>query len=61
MRRMQMIDELIENIEAYLRLNMIGDMSDKLTLDYIKLSLSLYKKNQKEGQVDGSKETVRSV
>lgn len=39
-----MIDEFIENIEAYLLLNQLGDMSGKLTIDYIKMSLDVYKK-----------------
>jgi hypothetical protein len=56
-----MIDELVENIEAYLRLNKIGDMSDKLTLDYIEMSLDIYKKSQKKSDKSENRETVRSV
>lgn len=47
MRRIQMVEELVENIEAFLRLNTIGDMSDGLTLNYIRASLNNYKKQKK--------------
>ena len=50
-----MAEELIENIEAFLRLNTIGDMSDGVTLNYIQMSLNNYKK-QKELE---SKKTVQ--
>lgn len=39
-----MAKEFIENVEAYLRLNTIGDMSDKLTINYIQMSLNRYRK-----------------
>ena len=42
-----MVEELVENIEAFLRLNTIGDMSDGLTLNYIQMSLNNYKKQKK--------------
>lgn len=42
-----MAEELVENIEAYLRLNAIGDMSDRLTINYIKMSLKYYKEPSK--------------
>ena len=42
-----MVEELVENIEAFLRLNAIGDMSDGLTLNYIQMSLNNYKKQKK--------------
>lgn len=38
-----MIDELIENIESCLLLNQLEDMSDKLTINYIKMSINIYK------------------
>lgn len=40
-------EELIENIEAFLRLNTIGDMSDGVTINWIQISLNNYKKQKK--------------
>ena len=42
-----MAEELVKNIETYLRLNAIGDMSDRLTINYIKMSLKYYKEPSK--------------
>lgn len=56
-----MIDELIENVEAYLRLNAIGDMSDRLTLDYIEMSLDIYKNHRKESEPVEYRKTIQSV
>lgn len=50
-----MAEELVENIEAFLRLNTVGDMCDGLTLNYIQMSLNNYKK-QKELE---SKKTIQ--
>lgn len=50
-----MAEELIENIEAFLRLNTIGDMSDGVTINWIQMSLNNYKK-QKELE---SKKTIQ--
>ena len=50
-----MAEELIENIEAFLRLNTIGDMSDGVTINWIQISLNNYKK-QKELE---SKKTIQ--
>lgn len=41
-----MIDELFENIEAYLRMNDLGGMSDRMVLDYIRMSIAVYKEQQ---------------
>lgn len=43
-----MADELVENIESYLLLNQLEDMSDRLTLDYIKMSVRIYKEQKHE-------------
>lgn len=45
-----MIDELIENIDSYLLLNQLGDMTDRLTLDYIKMSVNIYKEQRHEAK-----------
>lgn len=42
-----MVDDLIENIEAYLRLNTLGDMSDGVTINCIQMSLRNYRKAKK--------------
>lgn len=42
-----MAEELVEKIETYLRLNAIGDMSDRLTINFIKMSLKYYKEPSK--------------
>lgn len=42
-----MANELIENIEAYLRLNAIGDMSDGVTINCIQMSLRIHKQAKK--------------
>lgn len=41
-----MIDDLIENIDSCLRLNAIGDMSDRLTINYIQMWTKNYKKEK---------------
>lgn len=43
-----MADELVENIESYLLLNQLEDMSDELTIDYIKMSVKIYKEQKRE-------------
>ena len=43
-----MIDELVENIESYLLLNQLEDMSDELTINYIKMSVKIYKEQKHE-------------
>lgn len=42
-----MAEELVENIETYLRLNAIGDMSDRLIINHIKMSLKYYNEPSK--------------
>ncbi len=43
-----MADALIKDIEDYLRLNAIGNMSDGLTLNYIQMLIGNYKKQPKK-------------
>lgn len=51
-----MADELIVDIEEHLRLNATGELCNRLTLDYIKMSLRKYK----EGKELSVQEKVKS-
>lgn len=46
-----MIDELVENIESYLLFNQLGDMSAEIALNYIKMSINIYKEQRNETRV----------
>lgn len=46
-----MIDELVENIEAYLLLNQLRDMSAEIALNYIKMSVKVYKEQKHETRI----------
>lgn len=44
-----MINEFVENLEAYIRSNARGEMSPQLTLDYIKLEVREYRRENRIG------------
>ena len=50
---------LIEKIEYYLHLNIMGKVSDRLTLDYIELEVKNWNKSEVRKKYERSKELRR--
>lgn len=47
-----MVEDLVENIEASLRLNATGNLSDRLTINYVNMWVRNFRKEEQTNVLD---------